>query len=74
MGDVYLSLRELANGQVGIETNVVTVDCDDAPTWNISPDTGSVIFSGTDYVLEAEKNPGAAGGVKVSVTNNFRGS
>lgn len=56
----------VADGAVGIETNVVTIDCDDAAAWNISPGSGSVILSGTDYALDAGENPGSTGGVKVS--------
>jgi hypothetical protein len=57
----------VANGQVGIETNVVTVDCNDAAAWNISPGSGSVILTGTNYALDAGENPGEQGGVKVSL-------
>ncbi|EIW71520.1 hypothetical protein TREMEDRAFT_27944 [Tremella mesenterica DSM 1558] len=38
----------LSNGvQVG------SVDCDQAPGWDISPGSGSVILSGTNYALDA---------------------
>jgi hypothetical protein len=56
----------VAVGAIGIETNVVTVDCNDAAAWNISPGSGSVILSGTDYTLDAGENPGSTGGLKVS--------
>lgn len=56
----------VVNGQIGIETNIVSIDCDDAATWDISPGSGSVILSGTDYALDAGADPEATGGLKVS--------
>jgi hypothetical protein len=57
----------VASGALGDETNVVVLDCNDAATWDISPGSGSIILSGTNYALDAGENPGAIGGVKVSL-------
>jgi hypothetical protein len=56
----------VASGALGDETNVVVLDCNDAATWDISPGSGSIILTGTNYALDAGENPGAIGGLKVS--------
>lgn len=56
----------VASGAIGIETNVVTIDCSTAADWNIRPGSGSVILSGTDYALEAAGATGEKGGLVVS--------
>lgn len=56
----------VANGEVGIETNIVTIDCNDAAAWNLSPGSGSIVLSSTNLALDAGENPGDQGGLKVS--------
>jgi len=44
---------------------VVSLPCDQASTWSISPGSGSVIVSGTNFALDAGSNPGNNGALKV---------
>ena len=52
--------------QVGNGTPLVTMDCSQAAGWDISPGSGSVILTGTNYAMDAGTTPGNNGLLKVS--------
>jgi hypothetical protein len=44
---------------------VVSLPCGQASYWDISPGSGSVILSNTDFALDAGSTPGNNGGLKI---------
>ncbi len=44
---------------------VISLPCAGASVWDISPGSGSVILSGTNFALDAGSNPGDHGSLKV---------
>jgi hypothetical protein len=56
----------VAASQVGNGTPLVTMDCNSAAGWDISPGSGSVILTGTNYAMDAGTTPGNNGLLKVS--------
>jgi hypothetical protein len=61
--NLCLSIRGGSTPQDG--TAVVSVSCDQASVWDISPGSGSVVLSGTSLALDAGSSPGNNGGLKV---------
>lgn len=55
----------VANGQVGNAANLVSLDCDDAASWDLSRGSGSIILSTTNYAIDIGENPGNTGSLKV---------
>lgn len=51
-------------GQVGNGTPLITMDCAQAAGWDISPGSGSVILTGTNYAMDAGTTPGNNGLLK----------
>ena len=56
----------VAANQVGNGTPLVTMDCNSAAGWDISPGSGSVILTGTNFAMDAGTTPGNNGLLKVS--------
>jgi hypothetical protein len=56
----------VAASQVGNGTPLVTMDCNSAAGWDISPGSGSVILTGTNFAMDAGTTPGNNGLLKVS--------
>ena len=56
----------VAAKQVGNGTPLVTMDCSQAAGWDISPGSGSVILTGTNFAMDAGTTPGNNGLLKVS--------
>ena len=56
----------VAAGQVGNGTPLVTIDCNSAAGWDISPGSGSVVLTGTNFAMDAGSSPGNNGLLKVS--------
>lgn len=52
-------------GQVGNDTPLITMDCAQAAGWDISPGSGSVVLTGTNYAMDAGNTPGNNGQLKV---------
>ena len=55
----------VTTGQVGNGTPLVTLDCAQAAGWDISPGSGSVVLTGTNYAMDAGSAPGNNGQLKV---------
>jgi hypothetical protein len=56
----------VAANQVGNGTPLVTMDCSQAAGWDISPGSGSVLLTGTNFAMDAGSSPGNNGLLKVS--------
>jgi hypothetical protein len=54
----------VSTGQVGNGTPLITMDCNNAAGWDISPGSGSVILTGTTFAMDAGV-PGNNGLLKV---------
>lgn len=54
----------VAAGQVGNGTPLVTIDCNSAAGWDISPGSGSVVLTGTNFAMDAGSSPGNNGLLK----------
>jgi hypothetical protein len=57
--------------QIGNGTPLITMDCAQAAGWDISPGSGSVILTGTNYAMDAGSSPGNNGQLKVRLTEQF---
>lgn len=55
----------VAANQVGNGTPLITMACDQAAGWDISPGSGSVILTGTNFAMDAGSTPGNNGQLKV---------
>jgi hypothetical protein len=60
-GAAAVSAGSIANG-----TPLVSMDCAQAAGWDISPGSGSVILTGTNYAMDAGTKSGNNGQLKVS--------
>lgn len=52
-------------GGIGNGVNIISEECDTAAGWDLSPGSGSIVLTGTNYAIDAGENPGASGGLKV---------
>lgn len=59
--------QAVADGNFNNGTPVTTLLCSVASFWDISPGSGSVVVSGTNYALDIGLQPGNNGPVKVSL-------
>jgi hypothetical protein len=64
----------VAAGSITNGTPLVTMDCAQAAGWDISPGSGSVVLTGTNYAMDAGVTPGNNGLLKVGLPFTLRPS